>query len=95
MNVTELHPGENPVSAISIFQCRDGGITSLQILPNQFTEIQFPEIPSIIICLTGKVMVTNDAGAMQMMIPGDFFKLAAGVNHSVSAMLHSNLLLIR
>ena len=95
MNLKELHPRTNLISSVSFFHCREGEITALQILGNQQLNIHALEIPALLICLAGELVIKTEKGTEEILMQSDYHKMDPKIGHKLTALENCNLLLIR
>ena len=95
MNLKELHPRKNLISSVSLFRCREGEIIALQILGDQELNVHALDIPVLLVCTTGELVVRSDNGIEVLLTQSDYFTMDSNVSHRLTALEKSNLLLIR
>ena len=95
MNIKDLHTKLKPVSAIPHFKAEEGNVTAIQILNNQLLKEHTTKIPALLVCVTGEVVLENERGIKENLLPGDYVNIEPIIKHSVKGIEDSQLLLIK
>ena len=95
MNLTELHPHDKSVSALSLFKGEQGSATTLQILKDQQLKEHMSKTPALLVCVTGEVEFENEKGMKETLFSGDYVNIESLVKHWVTAQVDSQLILLK
>lgn len=95
MNINELHTQHKPVSAIPLFKAEEGSVTAIQILHGQVLKEHQTKTAALLICVTGEAVFENEKRVKEILLPGNYVNIEAGVKHLVKGIRDSQLLLIR
>ena len=95
MNITQIHSGEKPVSAVALFKGEQGTATALHILQGQELKEHMTKVPALLICITGEAIFENEQGMKETLLPGDYVQIEAMVKHWVKAKTDCNLILLK
>lgn len=95
MNIKDLHTGDKPVSAISLFKGEGGNATSIRILKDQKLKEHITQIPALLVCIEGNVFFENEKGQKEELLPGDYTLIEPMVKHWVQATMDSHLVLVK
>lgn len=95
MNIKELHTGDKPVSAISLFKSDAGNATAIRILKDQKLKEHITQIPALLVCIEGNVFYENERGQKVELQPGEYTLIEPMVKHWVQATIDSHLILVK
>lgn len=95
MNIKELHTGDKPVSAISLFKGEGGNATSIRILKDQKLKEHITQVPALLVCIEGNVFYEDEKGRKEELSPGDYTLIEPMVKHWVQATMDSHLVLVK
>jgi quercetin dioxygenase-like cupin family protein len=95
MNIQEIHPKEKEVSAVALFKGEEGVTKSLHISKGAELSKHQSKTPALLICIAGEVVFENVNGVKIMLKQGDYFGIEPMVDHWVSSVADSYLLLIK
>lgn len=95
MNIKDLHTQEKPVSVTSLFKSELGNATAIQILQGEKLKEHISKTPALLICMEGKVIFENEKSIKEILMSRDYVNIEPMVKHWVSAILNSQLILIK
>ncbi len=95
MNIQELHKSEKAVSALPLFKAEESTTIALQIQENEVLKEHITKVPALLVCIDGVAIFENEKGVKEKLSTGDYVNIEAMVKHKVTAVLTSNLILIK
>lgn len=95
MNVHTIHPEDQSLSTIKLFNSEAATATSIQILKGGKSPQHKTSIPALLVCVSGEAHFENEHQFNRRMKSGDFIEIEPQVVHWVEAIEDSQLVLIR
>lgn len=95
MNIQELHPEEKPLSALTLFEGKEGITKSMHLAKGAELPRHITKTPALLICVMGEVLFENENGIKEILKQGDYVNIEPMVNHWANGIENSYLLLIK
>lgn len=95
MNIIDSLSREKPVSTSVFFKSEQATVTAIQILQDEQLKEHLSKVPTLLICVIGKVVFENEKGVKETLLTGDYVNIEPMVKHWVNAITDSQLLLFK
>lgn len=94
MNVKNQHPENKSVSLAPLFKGTDGSVTSMSLAKGGVLPPHVTKIPALLICILGHATYATESLKI-VLHPGDYVEIEPMVEHWVTGIEESQLLLIK
>ncbi|WCO02876.1 cupin domain-containing protein [Psychroserpens ponticola] len=94
MNLKDLHTEDKAVQTKLLLKAEEGKVISLQIASGEQLKEHVSNVPTILICVSGKAVYKDESGDVTLKA-GDYVMITQDVKHEVSAITDSNFILIK
>lgn len=94
-NISALHDPAQAVSAQSLFRGKEGTVAALQINQGGLLKAHVTQVAALLLCAAGEAIYEDETGVRQRLLSGDYVRITPLVEHWVSGVKDSQLLLIK
>jgi hypothetical protein len=94
MKLQELHPKEKDISANVIFKDEERVTKSIHLSKGAELSKHQSKTPALLICKVAKILFENEKGVKETRIQSNFVNIQPQVNHCLTSVTNSDLLLI-
>ena len=95
MKINELHIGDKPVSAISLFKGGQGNATAIRIMADEILKEHITTVPALLLCIAGNAVYENENDLKETLRPGDYISIEPMIKHWVKGLTESHLILFK
>jgi len=94
MKLSELHSNESEVAAFPVFSGK-GKVAAIQIPADEQLKKHITKSEAMLLCTVGEVFYETEKGERKLLMPGEYIIIEPEVEHWVSGIKDSQLVLIK
>lgn len=95
MNIQQLHPVAKGVSFLALFKGEEGVTKSMHLSKGGEVPRHQSKTPALLICIVGEIVFENEKGVKETLKQGDYVIIESLVDHWMTSVTDSYLLLIK